>query len=144
MTTNLTLAVVAAAAVVAGALIGGGAQAWVSASQHTHDRENARRLAKTEVYSEVCGRGVLVPALMTEGATLTPAEAEKVVGNWGARFDLLRADLSLFAPPEVRGLANDIRPALAKMRDALREKNRLGPAPTMRTLACGSPIMFNR
>jgi hypothetical protein len=126
---NLTVGVIAGGALIAGALIGGASQVLVSWSQHRHDREEQRllhlhdreerrRLAKANVYREVLRHLYSLPGLYIEATPLKRMDWEKLVADWGCMFDLLKADLSMFAPPEIRGLADDVRPALAMMSNA--------------------------
>ena len=55
-----------------------------------------------------------VPALNIEATALKRTDWEKQVADWGYKWELLRADLSLFAPKQVRERPNEVRDAILK------------------------------
>ncbi len=85
---------------------------WVASTGIWLGAESQRRL-HAEAYREV-PRLYLTPGTVL-GAIALGQAAEKVDEEWSNEFDLLRADQSMYAPPDARQLANKVQDAYRTM-----------------------------
>jgi hypothetical protein len=116
---NETVGLIAAGAVIGGALLGGCAQAFVSWREHVHERKER----KANAYRDALRHLYALPGTFVEALALDPDEQETRLHEYYHQQDLVQSELSLVAPPAIRKImSQDLREAMEAWQEASKTK----------------------